>query len=103
GGFGGESGPRSGAPAPDRAADVVVEVATLPTQAALYRLSGDRNPLHIDPSYARLGGFDRPILHGMCTYGLACKAVVDECLGGDPSAVSGVEARLAGVAYPDEP
>lgn len=102
GGFGGESGPKSGVPAPERPADRRVEVTTLPNQAALYRLSGDRNPLHIDPEFARLGGFDRPILHGMCTYGMAAKTVVDELLGGDPSHVTAIHGRLSGVVFPGE-
>jgi acyl dehydratase len=80
----------------------VVERATLPQQALLYRLNGDKNPLHADPEFARAGGFDRPILHGLCSYGIACKAVVDDALGGDPTRVARYQARFAGVAFPGE-
>jgi acyl dehydratase len=80
----------------------VVETATLAQQALLYRLTGDKHPLHADPRYAAKGGFDRPILHGLCTYGIACKAAVDRVFGGDPSRVSRFQARFAGVVYPGE-
>jgi acyl dehydratase len=102
GGFGGEPGPQPGNDAPDRAPDVVVESPTLPQQALLYRLSGDRNPLHADPAMAALGGFDRPILHGLCSYGIVCKAVVDHVLDGDVTRVARYEARFAGVVFPGE-
>jgi acyl dehydratase len=102
GGFGGEPGPAPGNEPPARSADHVVESATLPQQALLYRLSGDKNPLHIDPSFAQLGGFDRPILHGLCSYGIVCKAVVDGALGGDVGKVAGYRARFSGVVFPGE-
>ncbi len=75
---------------------------TLPQQALLYRLSGDKNPLHADPAFAAMGGFDRPILHGLCTYGIVCKAVVDQVLDGDVSRVARYQARFAGVVFPGE-
>ena len=102
GGFGGEPGPQPGNEAPDRAPDLVVESATLPQQALLYRLSGDRNPLHVDPAMAALGGFDVPILHGLCSFGIVCKAVVDGALDGDVTKVGRYEARFAGVVFPGE-
>jgi acyl dehydratase len=102
GGFGGERGAPPGNAPPDRRPDVEVERRTLPQQALLYRLSGDKNPLHADPEFAKLGGFDRPILHGLCTYGIVCKAVVDEALAGDVSAVARYQARFAGVTFPGE-
>ena len=80
----------------------MVESPTLPQQALLYRLSGDRNPLHVDPAMAALGGFDRPILHGLCSFGMVCKATVDEMLGGDVTKVSRYQARFAGVVFPGE-
>ncbi len=102
GGFGGEPGPPSFSAAPSRDPDVVVTSPTLPQQALLYRLSGDKNPLHADPGFAAMAGFERPILHGLCSFGVVCKAVVDEALDGDVSRVAGYRARFSGVAYPGE-
>ncbi|MDH3307500.1 MAG: MaoC/PaaZ C-terminal domain-containing protein [Acidimicrobiia bacterium] len=102
GGFGGDSGPPAGNLPPDRAPDHVVESPTLPQQALLYRLSGDKNPLHADPNFAAFGGFDRPILHGLCSYGIVCKAVVDSVLGGDTGRVAGYTARFSGPVFPGE-
>ncbi|MEU0332890.1 MaoC/PaaZ C-terminal domain-containing protein [Streptomyces sp. NPDC006193] len=90
------AGPPAGAP------DRTVERPVRPDQALLYRLSGDRNPLHADPAFARRAGFDRPILHGLCTYGITLKAVVDTLLGGDVTRVRAYDARFAGVVYPGE-
>jgi len=102
GGFGGESGPKVGNEAPQRAPDLVVESKTLPQQALLYRLSGDKNPLHADPGFAKMGGFDTPILHGLCSFGIVCKAAVDRALGGDVAKVARYQARFAGVFFPGE-
>jgi acyl dehydratase len=102
GGFGGEGGPKPGNEAPSRDPDATFESPTLPNQALLYRLSGDKNPLHADPAFAALGGFDKPILHGLCTFGVVCKAVVDGMLGGDVTKVARYQVRFAGVVYPGE-
>lgn len=102
GGFGGPAGPKAGNVPPERAPDGLVESRTLPQQALLYRLCGDKNPLHADPEFAKRAGFDRPIIHGLCSYGIACKAVVDAALDGDVSRVSRYQARFAGVAFPGE-
>jgi acyl dehydratase len=102
GGFGGESGPKAGNRPPERDPDGVLESQTLPQQALLYRLSGDRNPLHADPEFAKMGGFDKPIIHGLCSFGVVCKAVVDNVLGGDVTKVARYQARFAGVGYPGE-
>jgi acyl dehydratase len=102
GGWGGDSGPKASNEAPTRDPDHVVRSATLPQQALLYRLSGDKNPLHADPGFAALGGFDRPILHGLCTYGVVCKAAVDTVLGGKPERARRYQARFAGVVFPGE-
>lgn len=102
GGFGGERGPSDRVEVPDRAPDVVVDTAILPQQALLYRLCGDRNPLHADPEFARAAGFDAPILHGLCTYGMVAKAVTDTLLDGDPQRVGSWSARFAGVVFPGE-
>jgi acyl dehydratase len=102
GGFGGESGPKAGNVAPEREPDGTVEVRTLPQQALLYRLSGDKNPLHADPEFAKMGGFDAPILHGLCSFGIVCKAAVDDALAGDVTKVARYQARFAGVFFPGE-
>jgi acyl dehydratase len=102
GGFGGERGASTSTEPPERAADLEVDLPILPQQALLYRLCGDRNPLHSDPQFAAAAGFDRPILHGLCTYGIACKAIVDHVLDGDVSRVRSYGARFAGVVFPGE-
>lgn len=103
GGFGGEPGPS--APRirpPKRDPDVRVSTPTLEQQALLYRLSGDANPLHVDPTFAAAAGFERPILHGMCTFGMAGKATVDQLLDGDITRVTGFQARFSGVVLPGD-
>ncbi|AVZ72706.1 3-alpha,7-alpha,12-alpha-trihydroxy-5-beta-cholest-24-enoyl-CoA hydratase [Streptomyces lunaelactis] len=102
GGFGGDRGPSVRLELPPREPDKVVEKAIREDQALLYRLSGDWNPLHADPEFARLAGFDRPILHGLCSYGMALKAVVDTVLGGDVGRVRSYTTRFAGVVFPGE-
>ena len=102
GGFGGERGPSTSAEPPDRAPDGELSIPTLPQQALLYRLCGDRNPLHSDPEFASAAGFPKPILHGLCTYGIGAKALVDEFLDGDVSRVESYGARFAGVLFPGE-
>lgn len=102
GGFGGDPGPKSADIRPERPADVIVEAPTLPQQALLYRLCGDKNPLHADPAVAEAAGFAQPILHGLCSYGVACKAVVDNMLDGDVARVSAYRSRFAGSVYPGE-
>ncbi len=102
GGFGGERGPSTRSELPDRAPDFDVTTPTLPQQALLYRMCGDRNPLHSDPEFAHAAGFPDPILHGLCTYGIVCKTAVDTVLGSDAARVTGFRARFAGVLYPGE-
>jgi acyl dehydratase len=102
GGFGGEPAPRPEDEALARTPDAVVETATTPHQTLLYRLSGDKNPLHADPEFAKLGGFDRPILHGLCSFGIVCKAAVDALLDGAVERVARYRARFAGVVFPGE-
>ena len=100
GGFGGDPGPKPGNDAPERAPDLVVESPTAPQQALLYRLNGDKNPLHIDPEFAKMGGFDMPILHGLCSYGVVCKAVVDHALDGDVDRVAALRGALRRCGLP---
>ncbi len=102
GGFGGERGPSAEARTPDRAPDVEIDIPVLPQQALLYRMCGDRNPLHSDPGFAAAAGFPRPILHGLCTYGMTCKALVDTVLDADPTRVGSYGARFSGVVFPGE-
>jgi len=102
GGFGGERGPSVGVEIPEREPDLDIEVPTLPQQALLYRLCGDRNPLHSDPEFASAAGFPKPILHGLCTYGITCKALTDALAGADAAAVRSYGARMAGVVFPGE-
>ncbi|MGW6536242.1 MaoC/PaaZ C-terminal domain-containing protein [Streptomyces sp. NPDC055051] len=102
GGFGGDRGPSGRLPAPDREPDLLLDIPTLPQQALLYRLTGDWNPLHADPATARRAGYDRPVLHGLCTFGMAVKAVTDRFLDGDAAAVTGCRTRFAGVFLPGE-
>lgn len=103
GGFGGERGP-SGARnvAPERSPDHAVSTMTRPEQALVYRLSGDRNPLHSDPSFAQLAGFDRPILHGLCTYGFAGRSLLHRLCDGDPARFGSIEGRFSSPVFPGE-
>jgi acyl dehydratase len=102
GGFGGERGPSGPPGPPDREPDAVLVTATVPQQALWYRLLGDRNPLHSHPEFAAQAGFPRPILHGLCTYGMVCKAVVDAELAGEVGRVLSFGARFAGIVFPGE-
>ncbi|HEY4377164.1 MAG TPA: MaoC family dehydratase, partial [Acidimicrobiales bacterium] len=87
---------------PDRAPDASVTYQTRTDQALLYRLSGDRNPLHSDPSFAALGGFDRPILHGLCTYGFTGRALLHTLCDGDPSRFTSMSGRFSSPVLPGE-
>ncbi|GIU83976.1 MAG: 3-hydroxyacyl-thioester dehydratase HtdY [Acidimicrobiales bacterium] len=103
GGFGGDRGPSGGPPPPpDREPDHEVTYETLPQQALLYRLSGDRNPLHSDPNFARMAGFDRPILHGLCTFGFTGRALLHTLCDSDPSRFLGMDGRFTAPVWPGE-
>jgi acyl dehydratase len=102
GGFGGEAGPAPGYPPPDRAPDTTVALPTVPHQALLYRLSGDKNPLHADPSFAKLGGFDRPILHGLCTFANVGRAVIQAYADNDPTRFTSIRVRFVRPVMPGE-
>lgn len=104
GGFGGATGSRPTRPAwPERSPDAVVSQQVRPDQSLLYRLSGDRNPLHSDPWFAReRGGFPAPILHGLCTYGFAGRALLSEVCGGDDARFAEMAASFAAPVFPGE-
>ncbi len=103
GGFGGERGPSVSDPsAPAGRPDHVVTYATRDDQALLYRLSGDRNPLHSDPEFARGAGFERPILHGLCTYGFTGRALLHTLCGSDPGRFVSMHGRFSRPTYPGE-
>lgn len=104
GGFGGSpDGAPPPHPVPDqRPPDHVADFATAANQALIYRLSGDWNPLHIDPAVAAAAGFDRPILHGLCTYGVAGRAIVDLLCGGRPARLRRIAARYSRPVYPGD-
>jgi len=103
GGFGGSS---EGAPVPhalpEREPDAVCEMPGRVDQAMLYALCGDRNPLHRDPNFAKAAGFDIPILHGLCSYGIACHAVVKTMLDYDQTQVTGFDVRFSAPVFPGE-
>jgi acyl dehydratase len=103
GGWGGDrgpSGPRNVAPEKDP--DHAITYTTRPDQALIYRLSGDRNPLHSDPSFAAMAGFDKPILHGLCTYGFTGRALLHGLCGGDPAKFKAMEGRFSSPVFPGE-
>jgi acyl dehydratase len=102
GGFGGERGPRISAPSPERDADHVAVLRTLETQALLYRLSGDRNPLHSDPTFAAKAGYDRPILHGLCTFGITATLLFKELCGGQLGRFESISARFTAPVFPGD-
>ena len=102
GGWGGERGSSETVTLPDRAPDADATYDVTPQQALLYRLCGDRNPLHADPEFARSAGFPAPILHGLCSYGIVLRTLTDELLGGDATRARGFTGRFAGVVYPGE-
>lgn len=102
GGWGGDRGSSEKVELPDRAPDADTSYDVTPQQALLYRLCGDRNPLHADPAFAATAGFPAPILHGLCSYGIVLRELTDALLGGDAAAVSGFGGRFAGVVFPGE-
>jgi acyl dehydratase len=90
------------AAAPDSEPDHRVDIQTLPQAALIYRLSADLNPLHADPEVARAAGFDRPILHGLATYGIAARALVQACCGNNPAGLKQLSARFSSPVFPGE-
>ncbi|MFT4936825.1 MAG: acyl dehydratase [Pseudoalteromonas distincta] len=105
-GDGGFGGPTEGAPephkVPERAPDMSVDFTTREDQALLYRLNGDRNPLHSDPESAKRSGFPRPILHGLCTYGITCRAILQAVTDFDPDQIKSHQARFSAPVFPGD-
>ncbi len=102
GGYGGARGDSPKSQLPARQPDRTVEERTLPQQALLYRLSGDANPLHVDPDSAAVGQYERPILHGLCTFGFAARALVGQFGAQDATRLRSISARFAGHVFPGE-
>jgi acyl dehydratase len=103
GGFGGSSeGQTEPHRVPNRAPDKTIDISTRPDQALVYRLCGDRNPLHSDPEFAKRAGFPKPILHGMCTYGITCRGILQTYADYDASAFRQHVARFSSPVYPGE-
>lgn len=102
GGWGGDRGPSGGVQIPDRTPDHSVTYPTRADQALLYRLSGDRNPLHSDPKFAAMGGFDKPILHGLCSFGFTGRALLHTLCGSDPDRFGGMACRFSKPVFPGE-
>lgn len=100
GGFG--VAPPAPAPLPDASPDAVIEIATLPQQALIYRLSGDYNPIHADPAPARRAGFPAPILHGLCSLGIATRAIVQACCDNRPDRLKSLSLRFSKPVFPGE-
>jgi acyl dehydratase len=99
-------GPKEGAPEPHvlptRAPDLVHEADTRQDQAFIYALSGDRNPLHRDPAFAKMAGFPRPILHGLCSYGTACRSIISTVCQYDSTKITGFDVRFSAPVFPGE-
>lgn len=102
GGWGGSRGSATIATPPESAPDLDTVYTVTPQQALLYRLCGDRNPLHADPAFASMAGFPAPILHGLCSYGVVLREVTDGLFGSDAARISGFRARFSGVVFPGE-
>ena len=102
GGFGGPESPKSEIFRPEGDPDFVHEIKTKPDQALIFRLSGDFNPLHSDPNFAKTAGFEKPILHGMCTYGIACRSLVESVCEGDTKRLKKFDCRFSSPVYPGE-
>ena len=102
GGFGGPESPKSEIFKIEGDPDFVHEIKTKPDQALIFRLSGDYNPLHSDPNFAKTAGFEKPILHGMCTYGIACRSLVESVCEGDAKRLKKFDCRFSSPVYPGE-
>lgn len=97
-----DPGPEALPAVPERAADMEVSYTSLPQAALIYRLSGDYNPLHADPDFSAKAGFEKPILHGLCTYGMAARAVIEKVLDFDASRLKRIAVRFTSPVWPGE-
>ncbi|MGW6729684.1 MaoC/PaaZ C-terminal domain-containing protein [Nocardia sp. NPDC055029] len=102
GGFGGDGGPSASASIPEQRPDFEIEVPTMPNQALLFRQAGDRNSLHVDPQVAQRGGFTKPILHGLCTYGFAARTLLKHLCDNDPTRFRHISGRFSKPVTPGE-
>ena len=102
GGFGGPESPKKELFKPEVNPDFVHEIKTKPDQALIFRLSGDYNPLHSDPNFAKSAGFEKPILHGMCTYGIACRSIIQSICENDAKRLKRFDCRFSSPVYPGE-
>jgi acyl dehydratase len=103
GGYGGPTGVKlTPHKLPEHTPDIILDIKTLPQAALIYRLSGDLNPLHADPEVAKAVGFDRPILHGLCTFGIAGRAILRACCSNDPLRLNKIHARFSSPVFPGE-
>ncbi len=103
GGFDGEKSPKTLFEFPNREPDFIVEETPLVKQPLIYRLSGDIFPLHADPKFAKASGFEKPIMHGLCTHGFACRALMSQLIPGEPEKARRMACRFAGTLYPGIP
>ena len=102
GGFDGPESPPQEIFAPEGSPDIVDEITTKPDQALIFRLSGDYNPLHSDPNFAKAAGFPKPILHGLCTYGVACRSIVKTACDNDVKKLKSFNCRFSSPVFPGE-
>jgi len=102
GGFDGPESPPQEIFEPEGSPDIVDEIATKPDQALIFRLSGDYNPLHSDPNFAKAAGFPKPILHGLCTYGVACRSIVKTACDNDVKKLKSFNCRFSSPVFPGE-
>lgn len=102
GGFGGPESPPQEIFEPEGTPDMFDEITTKPDQALIFRLSGDYNPLHSDPNFAKAAGFPKPILHGLCTYGVACRSIVKTACDNDVKKLKSFNCRFSSPVFPGE-
>ena len=102
GGFDGPESPPQEIFEPEGSPDIVDEITTKPDQALIFRLSGDYNPLHSDPNFAKAAGFPKPILHGLCTYGVACRSIVKTACDNDVKKLKSFNCRFSSPVFPGE-